>query len=180
MRRHFVLPAILLTLCITTVRAQNAQEEVPSASFQISSIKSPFALAGTFEGEYRIKPDSIEITISNAAITLRDNCPYKGRRQLAFINVSLATATPSGSWTVISHARAIPLGETMKPGDEYQADKLRFSIPKGSEVDLSNCWLVIEMGELTLDSNKENKVGYAFARSDRNIFSPLVVKAAKK
>lgn len=180
MRRRFILLFILCALCgATAVQAQSAVDN-SSTSFSISSIKSPFAFAGTFEGEYRIKPGAIEVTISRATILLRDNCPYRGRRQLAFINVSLASANPTGGRTVVSHARAIPVGETMMPGDEYIADKLRFSIPKDSSLDLSNCWLVVEMGELTLDSSEEDKVGYAFAQSDKNIFSPLVVKAAKK
>lgn len=179
MKRHFILLFILCALGATAVQAQSTGDN-SSTSFSISSIKSPFALAGTFEGEYRIKPNSIEITLSLATILLRDNCPYQGRRQLAFINVSLASASPTGSWTVINHARAIPVGETMMPGDKYVADKMRFSIPKDISLDLSNCWLVVEMGELTLDSSEEDKVGYAFAQSDKNIFLPLVVKAAKK
>ena len=179
MRRHFTLLVILLTLGASAVQAQNAGETSP-VSFKISSINSPFALAGTFDGEYRIRADAIEITISNAAVYLRDNCPYKGRRQLAFINVALASSNAAGKWTVINRGRAIPVGETMTPGDEYLADKMRFTIPKDSALDLSNCWLVVEMGELSLDSSDEDKVGYAFAPSDRGIFSPLVVKAAKK
>lgn len=178
-RRFLLLLVILLTFGASAVQAQNAGE-TSSASFQISSIKSAFALAGTFDGEYRVRPDAIEIAISNAAVYLRDNCPYKGRRQLAFINVALASSSASGNWTVINRGRAIPVGETMTPGDKYLSEKMRFTIPKDSALDLSNCWLVIEMGELTLDSSDEDKVGYAFAQSDREIFSPLVVKAAKK
>jgi hypothetical protein len=94
--------------------------------------------------------------------------------------MSLASASASGKWTVVSHARAIPVGETLRPGDKYQADKMRFSIPRESSIDLTKCWLVVEMGELTLDSNDEDKVGYAFAQSDHDIFAPLLVKAAKK
>lgn len=180
MRRHFLLlPVILLALCAVSVRAQNAAENT-GASFQISSLKSPFAFAGNFSGEYVVRPNAIEVTISKAEIFLRDNCPYRGRRQLAFINVALATTGDSGKPTVIGHARAIPVGETMSPGDNYLAEKLRFSIPTEKELDLSNCWLVVEMGELSLDSTDEDRVGYAFAQSEKNIFAPLVVKAAKK
>jgi hypothetical protein len=180
MRRHLLfLPVILLALGVVGVRAQNAGDNT-AASFQISSLNSPFALAGTFDGEYQIRPDSIEITISRADISLRDNCPYRGRRQLAFINVALASTNASGKKTIIGHARAIPIGETLSPGDKYLGEKMRFSIPKDSSLDLSNCWLVVEMGELTLDSSEEDRVGYAFATSDKNIFAPLLVKAAKK
>jgi hypothetical protein len=180
MRRHFpLLPIILLMLCAAEASAQNAVDNA-GASFQISSIKSPFAFAGVFDGEYQVRPESIEITISKADISLRDNCPYRGRRQLAFINIALATTDANGKKTVIAHARAIPVGETMSPGDNYLAEKMRFSIPKEKGLDLSTCWLVVEMGELTLDSNDDDKVGYAFAPSDRNIFAPLLVKAAKK
>ena len=178
-RRFLLLPVILLALCAATASAQNAAENA-GASFQISSINSPFAFAGIFDGEYQVRPESIEITISKADISLRDNCPYRGRRQLAFVNIALATTDANGKKTVIGHARAIPVGETMRPGDNYIAEKMRFSISKDKSLDLSNCWLVVEMGEITLDSNDEDKVGYAFAPSDKNIFTPLVVKAAKK
>jgi hypothetical protein len=178
-RRFWFLPVILLVCGVTSVRAQSVGENA-GASFRISSVKSPFALAGTFDGEYQIRPDSIEITISKADIALRDNCPYRGRRQLAFINVALATTDASGKKTVINHARAIPIGETLSPGDNYLAEKLRFSISKDVNLDLTNCWLVVELGELTLDSSDEDKVGYSFAPSDKNIFVPLFVKTAKK
>lgn len=179
MRRLFILPVILLAFGVSIVRAQGAGE-TSSASFSISSIKSAFALAGTFDGEYSVRADAIEITISRAAVSLRDNCPYRGRRQLSFINVALASINSEGKQTIINRGRAIPVGETMMPGDKYVAERLRFSIPRDGSLDLSNCWLVVELGELTLDSTEEDKVGYAFARSDRDIFSSMLVKAAKK
>lgn len=180
MRRCLLLCAALLTLSATVVAEAQTSSESSPVPFSISSVNTPFAFAGNFAGEYRLKDDSIEVTLSNAEIFLRDNCPYKGRRMLSFINLSLATPTPSGKWTVVNHARAIPLGETMKPGDKYVATKLRFSIPLDSNVDLAKCWLVVEMGELALDSEREDKVGYAFAQSGRDIFAGLLAKAAKK
>lgn len=179
MRRHCTLLVILFALGVTAAQAQTATESSP-VSFSISSIKSPFALAGTFEGEYRLRDSSIEITVSSAEVMLRDFGTYRGRRQLSFINIGLASLNPSGKWKIISHAAAIPVGETMKPGDKYIADKMRFSIPKDVSVDLTKCWLVVEMGELTIDSNNEDKVGYAFAPSDRDIFAPLLVRAENK
>jgi hypothetical protein len=170
---------ILFALGVTAVQAQTSAEPSP-ISFSISSLKSSFALAGTFEGEYRIRDDSIEITVSSAEVYLRAYGTYGGRRELSFINISLASASASGKWKTISHARAIPVGETMRPGDKYLADRMRFNIPRDSSVDLTKCWLVVEMGELTLDSIDEDKVGYAFAQSDRDIFAPLLARAAKK
>lgn len=178
MRRCLLIFAAVLALQ-TFAQAQTASESSP-VTFNISSVKTAFALAGNFEGEYRLKDDSIQITLSNAEIFLRDNCPYKGRRMLSFINVALMTMDASGKRTVLNHAFAIPLGETMKPGDKYVANKLRFSIPRDSNVDLTKCWLVVEMGELSLDSDREDKVGYAFAQSERDIFAGLLANAAKK
>jgi hypothetical protein len=180
MRRCFLLLAILLVLGATGTGAQIADDSSP-VSFRISSVKSPFALAGTFEGEYLVKENSIEVTISSASVSLRNYGTYEGRRQLSFINIGLASVSETGKWKVIAHGFAIPVGETMKPGDKYRADeRMRFTLPRDGSVDLTKCWLVVEMGELTLDPSDEDKVGYAFAHSDRSIFSPLVVKAAKK
>jgi hypothetical protein len=179
MRRHFILLAILFALGVTGAQAQNVADPSTRVYFSVSSVKSPFALAGTFEGVYRIRDNSVEITVSSAAVYLRGYGSYQGRRELSFINVGLASINGSGKWAVISHARAIPIGETMMPGDKYLADKLRFSIPKEGSVDLTRCWLVVEMGELALDSSDEDRVGYAFAHSDRNIFSYLLAKAAQ-
>lgn len=178
MKRHLISLLILFMLSATVIRAQDASE---SLRFSISSVKSPFAMAGTFEGEYLIRDNSVEVTISSASVYLRNYGSYQGRRELAFINVALASINVSGGWKVVSHARAIPVGETLRPGDMHLvAEKMRFSIPKESSVDLSNCWLLVEMGELTLDTNAEGRVGYAFAHSARNIFSPVLARAARK
>lgn len=179
MRRYILLVAVILALSATAARAQAAKDATP-ASFSISSLKTSFALAGNFEGEYKLKDDAVEITLSNAEILLRDNCPYRGRRLLSFINVALATTNAAGRQTVLGHARAIPVGETMKPGDRYVATKLRFSIPRDSNTDLTKCWLIVEMGEISLDSQDEDKVGYAFAQSERDIFAGLLASASGK
>jgi hypothetical protein len=180
MRRHFLLPVILFMLFVTGVQAQTSAESSP-VPFSISSINSSFALAGTFEGEYRVRDDSIEITISSASVYLRNYGSYHGRRELSFISVGLASATAPGRWKVISHSRAVPVGETMKPGDRYLAEeKMRFSIPLESSLDLTKCWLLVEMGEITLDSDFEGRVGYALAQSSRDIFSPMLAKVVEK
>ena len=180
MRRHFLLLSVLFMLCAAGVQAQTAAECSPTP-FSISSIKSRFAMAGTFEGEYRICDNSIEITISSAAVYLRNYGSYQGRRELSFINVGLVSASTPGRWRVLNHAFAIPVGETMRPGDRYLAPKkMRFSIPRESSLDLTNCWLLVEMGELILDSPEEDTVGYAFAHSGRDIVAPVLARAAEK
>jgi tetratricopeptide (TPR) repeat protein len=57
--------------------------------FYVSSMDSPFSLVGVFEGNYRVHPNFIEVTVTKANISLRNNCPYKGRRNLSSIQVGL-------------------------------------------------------------------------------------------
>lgn len=179
MRRHLLLAALLLVLCAAVAPAQTAVE-ASGTPFSISSIKSPFAMAGNFDGEYRVRDNAVEVTISSASIYLRHYGSYLGRRELSYINVGLASANESRGWRIVSRARAFPIGETMRPGDSYLAtQKMRFHIPKESSIDLTKCWLIVEMGGLTLDSDNEDKVGWAFAHSDRDIFSHLLARATK-
>lgn len=183
MRRYFsstcLVLLLLLVLCAAGARAQRTIES-SGTPFSISSVNSPFAMAGTFDGEYRVLDDSIEVTITSVSIHLRDYGSYHGRRKLSFINVGLATAREPRGWKVISRARALPVGEIMRPGDQYLTrQKMRFHLPREGSPDLTKCWLLVEMGELSLDSNDEDKAGWAFAHSARDIFSPLLLPLAQ-
>jgi hypothetical protein len=171
MRFRLILLLMLVSLGASVSQAQEAQRS-SAVPFRISSLESQFSFAGTFEGEYRITPDAVEVTITKAKVYLRGNAPYRGRRELAFINVGLGGLKPSGGWAFSNLGHAIPVGRIMRPGDEYSLVDLRFKIPKEASTDWAQHWLVLELGEIALDieDGDDEKVGYAFAHSERNIF----------
>jgi serine/threonine protein kinase len=153
---------------------QNFQKELPRSNeavpFHISSIDSPFSYAGIFDGEYRVYPTFIEVSVTKATIYLRDNAPYKGRRQLTSVTFGLGTDTPTG-WNIASRSQRFPVNRVMKPDDTYTLTSARFLIPKNSSTDLSKHWLVVDIESATLDSENPSR-GSAYAHSKRNIFLP--------
>jgi CHAT domain-containing protein/tetratricopeptide (TPR) repeat protein len=138
-------------------------EAVP---FYVSSMDSTFSLAGVFEGNYRVHPNFIEVTITKANIYLRNNCPYTGRINLSSIKVGFGTETENG-WTIKS-SQSIPVGSVMKPGDTYTLTNACCLIPKESFRELSKHWLVFELEQVDLDAHQS--IGYSYAHSERHIF----------
>jgi CHAT domain-containing protein/Tfp pilus assembly protein PilF len=134
--------------------------------FYVSSMDSPFSLAGVFEGNYRVHPNFIEVTVTKANIYLRNNCPYKGRRNLSSIQVGLGAKTEQG-WTIKS-SQSHPVGSVMKPGDAYTLTNACFLIPKESFTELSKHWLVFKLEQVDLDAHQS--IGYSYAYSERSIF----------
>lgn len=140
-----------------------------------------FGVQGTFDGEYRVYSDSIEITVTNATIYVSEKCPYQGRREVATIKFGLATEIAEKRWKTASRSESFAVGRVMSPREEYTLTSMHFSIPKESSTDMSKHWLVVELEDVTLDLGEEEKrrTGYAYAHSDRCIFSQPQSEAAR-
>jgi hypothetical protein len=111
----------MLAICSTTVGAQT-QADNTSHPFSISSTRSEFALVATIDGEYRVFPKRIELTVRKVTITLRDNSRYKGPRQLVSLGVGLAVDTSKdGAWKIVEQSKDVSIKRTMRPGDEHIA-----------------------------------------------------------
>ena len=166
-----MLAAILL---LSPVVGQAQDSIAPEAvAFHISSFDTGFAMQGDLEGEYRVYPHSIEISLSKAVIRISEHCPYKGRREFAALSFRLATATPDGKWDMDFESQKFFVNRIMMPGDEYPLGPVHFSIPKEETTDLSKHWLVVQMDDLALDHPKGEPVeGFAFAQSCKDIFIP--------
>jgi hypothetical protein len=167
-----MLAAMLLLLCPLVARAQNSTE--PQAiPFHISSYETPFAMQGDFEGEYRVYPKSIEVSLNKAVIRISEHCPYKGRREFAALGMILASDGPDGKVDKRFKSQKLVVGRIMLPGDEYSLGSIHFSIPKEEMTDLSKHWFAIYMDDLVLDHpSKRNPVqGFSLALSLKDIFT---------
>ncbi len=150
-------------------------QELPSYSnqavpFHISSINNTFfAMVGSFEGEYRIYPEFIEVTVKKGTIYLLDSSRYKGRRNLTSVTFSLGTEM-ANRWNTVNPSQSLLVNRVMKPGDTYTFTSARFLIPKNSSIDLSKHWLIVKMEVATLDGKYAGNPGFTYAHSRRDIF----------
>jgi hypothetical protein len=171
MKTLITLAAILL-LCPFVARAQDAAEP-EAVPFHITSYNTPFAMQGDFEGEYRVYPKSIEVSLSRAVIRISEHCPYKGRREFAALGMILASMGPNGKVDKRFKSEKLTVGRVMLPGDEYSLGSIHFSIPKEETTDLSKHWFAIYMDDIVLDHpTRRNPVqGFALALSLKDIFT---------
>lgn len=172
MKSGFLALAVLLIIS-PLVKAQDA-DLTQSHPFKISSLNTPFAMQGEFEGEYRIYPDLIELRVTKANIRIGEHCPYKGRRLLSAVKFGLATSTEDKRWKIAHAAQEFFLEQVMSPGDSHSLSELYFYLPKDHSIDLSKHWLVVQMEDTVLDVPGEQRLkGHAFAHSCRDIFAKL-------
>ena len=170
MKRMF----LALLVCLIVLPLAKAQDDSgPEAQrFKISSLNTPFAMQGDFEGEYRVYPDRIKLKVTKAEISISEHCPYKGRRLLSALKFDLATATEGKSWKMIDAGHAMILNEGLSPGDKVTLDELHFDILTNDSIDLAKHWLVVQMADNVLDVPAEKRRdGSAFAHSSRDVFS---------
>ena len=164
----------LVLVTLLTFALANAQDAgVPEAHlFTISSLNTPFAMQGEFEGEYRIYPDRLELKITKADIRISEHCPYKGRSLLSAVKFGLATSTDDKRWKIAIAGQELFLEQVMRPGDLHSLGELYFYIPIDDSIDLSKHWLVVQMADTVLDVAEEKQLkGYAYAHSCKDIFT---------
>ena len=164
---------VLVTLLSIFALAEAQDAAVPEAHpFSISSLNTPFAMQGAFEGEYRIYSDRIELKVTKADIRISEHCPYKGHRLLSAVKFGLATSTDDKRWRIAHSGQAFFLEQVMRPGDMYSLGELYLYIPIDDSIDLSKHWLVVQMDDTVLDVAEEKRQkGYAYAHSCRDIFT---------
>lgn len=169
MKLTLALVVALLLCAAGDVKAQAAGEP-EAVPLRISSLNSPFAMQGDFEGEFRVYDEGVEVRLARGLVRISDHCPYKGRRVFGALTFALATATEKG-WKMVSASPKFWVERVMLPNDEYQLGPISFWIPKEADVDLSKHWLVVRMDDIALDvAGKEPRDGYAYAQSCRDIF----------
>jgi hypothetical protein len=172
MKLTLIALVVMLLLYPLMGRAQDASE--PEAiPFHITSYNTPFAMQGDFEGEYRVYPTSIEVSLSKAVIRISEHCPYKGRREFGGLGFILASEGANGKVDKRFKSQKLVVGRIMNPGDEYSLGSIHFSIPKEETTDLSKHWFAIWMDDLVLDHpTKRNPVqGFSLAISCKDIFT---------
>ena len=173
---NFKAVFVILLITFSSLGAIRAQEiDSTFKPFNISSSSNRFfAFVGTYQGEYRVLPDKIELNVRESNILLRNTADYNGRRRLSELRACLASAatSESGRWDIKYRSAPVKLDKIMNPGENVILTDLQFTIPKDSSVDLAKYWLVFETSEYILDSGEEKAQirGTAYAHSSRNIF----------
>jgi hypothetical protein len=171
MKLLIITLAAMLLLCPLAPKAE-ASLEPQAVPFHFSSYGTPFAMQGDFEGEYRVYPESVEVSLTKAVIRISEHCPYKGRRQFDAIRFMLGTVLPDGKHHIAFKSNKLVIGRIMMSGDVYDLGAVHFSIPKEETTELAKHWFVVQMDDLTLDNPKGFPVeGYAFAQSCTDIFT---------
>lgn len=172
MKLTFITLAALLLLYPFANKSE-ASPEPQAVAFHISSFNTPFAMQGDFEGEYRVYPTSVEVSLSKAVIRISEHCPYKGRREFSAFGIIMASDGANGKWNKRFKSQKHVVGRIMYPGDEYALGTVNFSIPKEETTDLSKHWLVFYMDELVLDHPKKTEPmqGFSLAVSCRDFFT---------
>jgi hypothetical protein len=153
-----------------------AQKTEQSSSVFFKMASKTFSLQGSFEGEYRILPDSIELKIIKGNIFLVGNTPDKRSRMLDRLSFGLATMTEDGKrfqFVRTSQSRPLVINKVMRPSEEYPLENVYFSIPKDKMTDLSKVWIVATMAQEILESQEEIRkiTGFSYAHSCQNIFT---------
>ena len=164
--------ALMILLMVSPLAlAQSGDSE--SHSFVITSLNSAFGVQGVFEGEYRVLANRIQINLKKAEIRISENCPYQGRRLISSVKFGLAVSTEDNRWKIArASGNEYRPRRIMFPGDTYDLGTLYFEIPLEETDDLTKHWLVVQMEDNALDAQDEERAGYAFAHTCRDIFVP--------
>jgi len=161
----------MMSLLVTSAMAQDSVSP-ESQPLKISSLNTPFAVQSQFSGKFKVYPSAIALEFEKSLITVSEHCPYKGRRLLTTLKVSLATSTDKG-WKLVGSAPTIPIQQVLKANDSIDLGELNVLIPLTEPLELSKYWLVLQIEETSLDGDLESPTGVSFAHSDRQIFSRL-------
>lgn len=175
MKALFLAMAALLLL--STPAAAQDDWGAEARPFRVSSLGTPFAVQGEFEGEYRLYPNWIEVVVTKANVRVSEHCPYQGRRLLSSLKFRLATAYGERGWRLVGTGPAFALDRVVRPGDMFGMGELYFHIPVDDDLDLSRHWLVAEVEDTALDiPGGDRERGYAFAHSPRDMFTQAVAR----
>lgn len=143
----------------------------PSIPFQISSLdNNSFIATGLFNGELKIYPDFIEVTLSNTMIKINYFPDYKGKYLLKSIRIGLGENLSNGQWTIYSNSLPQMINKAFSPNDTFQPPQLNFLIPKNPNSYLPQNWLIITLEGSNLIDNNLGTIGYCYSHSQKDIF----------
>jgi hypothetical protein len=157
---------IIISFALSPITTSSGQDNyATSGRFSVSSLDSPFALVGVFEGEFHVYPDRVEVLVEKAALQFNNKVRHKRKIEVSSIRVGLAKLTSrGGDWEITTRSEKTKVGQVIMPGQGYELVGIKFTIKQGASIDLSKRWLVFEMEE-------KGQSRYAYAHSNPKIFS---------
>jgi hypothetical protein len=182
---------ILLTACIPqqvsredSVTTGTVDKPLPAAALTplpqhgsgplpltMSSLDSPFAMAGTLDGAYHVLRETIIITVTKLHLFNRDTAPYKGRSHVERVSMGLGITIDFGVWDIIQESNLHTVEQTTWPGDELILRDIVFTINRENIPDLSPHWLVLRIRDHNLDDPRRDiPYSESYIHSSRTIF----------
>lgn len=142
----------------------NSNNSIPF--FMSSQNNGFFSIVGSFEGQFKVLPESVEIVVNKAHINSSRQHPILKSNNITAITAGLGIQNKYKEWTISYRSQRLPMNKIISPEGFLVLDNLNFSIPKNKSTDISRNYLVIEL-EIT---NSDNSVGYTYVHSDEDIF----------
>lgn len=154
--------------------AQAQTDSARAIPFHISSmsdqsIRQNYCVVGDFDGECRLNAKSIDVTLTEANINLCNYSSHGPRSVSIKVGVGDYNAIARGGPRMVNWSQTVTINKRINPGEMFNlSDPLHFAIPKRHSKDLSKYGLIIQVSNITFDTNKENR--YCLY-SERGLFS---------
>lgn len=113
------------------------------------------------------------MTFTNASLQLVGTPSHQRGRVITDIRIGLAERTDGGKWKTSSLVTLATPDKVMSVGGTQPLNPGPVRIPLAASPDLSNRWLVVEIGSTYLDPADANKTksGTCYAHSKFNLFA---------
>lgn len=129
-----------------------------------------FMIKSTLNGSYKISGDFIKIHTNDFVIQYkkRENKPFVKKIGFARMSIAKYIEPPTNKWNAEIFSQEVQLNKTIIADGSLILPEKEFIIPRAKIDDLSNYWIVLEVGSLE-DNNKSMSTVYAHSAKD--IFS---------
>jgi hypothetical protein len=140
------------------------QSNIRRAHYYVSSLdddsaRSKYCITGEFKGDSLDSSKVIDLTLSEANLSLCSFSSHGARR--IDIKVGLTNASEYGlkKTDAVLWSQSITLSERLNPGEAFSLpNPIRISIPKRRSVDVAKAKIVIQVITMPYDSNREYRL----------------------
>lgn len=142
-------------------------ESQRAVSFYMSSENKGWAIEGTFQAEYRIYKDFIEINLQKAKLKIPNT--IKEKKILVAMTAGLGYNSDQGQWSVKSESLTYQFDKTLDQQEVFEPSNIKFLLPINQSIDVPKTWIVIKM--VIKEANPSSTEGYVYVHSGRDIFN---------
>ena len=115
--------------------------------FLINSLPSTYPLAGLFEGTYEVANDSIVVTVRAGMIESHIPRRIGTLAEIRQVEVTVGLGVPyEDGWTIDTLGTSVAIVSSLAGESATTFANLRFVIPRQPALDLSERWLIFQLG----------------------------------